>query len=628
MKAFPYRQLLLFSFFIFTGCHPSTLKNQQPNTKPDERITLDSLKRLDSLVTVYKESDLVASIHLARHALALASVKRFPAAVVKAYSILGSVYFNKKMDSSFFFFSEALKLADKYNIILQKPSLYCNLSKIYTSASDFKTSLVLLDSAKRFAILNQNFAVLSDVYNELGNIKLDVSDSSDAAGMFDSAYSVARNHSLYFQMGVALGSLSGFEKNIRKSINIDRQALVYLNKYTGTGKPKALILINIGFKQQNQDSAISYYIQALQALGNGNSDEVAIAALNNLACSYIDKKEYDNAEHCLRYKAIPIAEKDNNYDWLSTLYDTYTSLWMAGGKFRNAALSGMKALDFMSRAYNKRAADQVRLLAAVMNVKDKEIRLRNNDVEIQIQQNKIQKMNLFIVILLLMFGFLIFITLWIVQRVKLKTQKQAVASAKRIIDIEENLKNRLSMELHDMTSPIYTNLLLQIETTDIPDSKIKNEISAKLSELAEKIRQISHKMNKVFIGQLTFREQVVGICEDMQYMTEAKISLDIFETEVSLSSEKATHIIRIIQELLSNAVKYVKGGEIDLNVYLERKNINIIYRDNGPGFEPGNTNLSGLGLINISERAKLMGGKAVLDSAPSKGTHWFIYIPV
>jgi signal transduction histidine kinase len=185
----------------------------------------------------------------------------------------------------------------------------------------------------------------------------------------------------------------------------------------------------------------------------------------------------------------------------------------------------------------------------------------------------------------------------------------------------------MAMELHDMTSPIYTSLLRQIEDVEIPDSGIKDELLQSLTMLADRIRKISHKMGGVHVNQLTFNEIVEGFCEEMQYRTDAQIKLYLPRQEIVLSVEKATNIIRIIQELVTNGVKYVKTGEISLSISVELENIHLIYHDTGPGFEMEATNATGLGLANIFERAKLLGGKAFLESAPLKGTHWTIRVP-
>ena len=328
-----------------------------------------------------------------------------------------------------------------------------------------------------------------------------------------------------------------------------------------------------------------------------------------------------------RSKAILLAEKDQNYEWLSALYDTYSDVLLAQGKGTEAAIKEKQAYQNREKAYDKQATGQVRLLAALLGVKNKELRIQENEREILKKETRIQQLTYLFVISFLLTGFVVFIVLWIAQRHKLRFQKQLVSSARRVIDLEENMKGRLSMELHDMTSPLYNTLLRQIETAEIPDSVIKHEIQVKLTQLADSIRQISHKISKVYIEHLSFDELARGLCVDMQELTEARINLDMELSGIPLSSEKATHMIRIIQELLTNAVKYVKTGEINLSISVEFKNINIIYHDNGPGFDQQIMNLNGIGLMNIQERTKLLGGKATLKSWPQKGTHWIICIP-
>ena len=237
-------------------------------------------------------------------------------------------------------------------------------------------------------------------------------------------------------------------------------------------------------------------------------------------------------------------------------------------------------------------------------------------------------MNLLVTILILLMGTILFTALFIIQRTKLSTQRQLVESAKKIISVEEGLAERLSMELHDLTGPLYSSLLYEVEAVDIPDSTVKAEIQSKLKLLAEAIRKISHRMSSAFSEQLSFEEQVVGLCNDMQKLTRVEINLEIGDFNNQPSPETSNHIIRIIQELLSNAVKYVKEGEINLKIFTDKKLLKILYNDNGQGFEMNSSENKGLGLTSILERTKLMGGKANLISQLSSGTHWFITIPI
>jgi signal transduction histidine kinase len=97
--------------------------------------------------------------------------------------------------------------------------------------------------------------------------------------------------------------------------------------------------------------------------------------------------------------------------------------------------------------------------------------------------------------------------------------------------------------------------------------------------------------------------------------------------EFNLSKEETIHIYRIIQELLTNAIKYVSSGEINLSLTMEEGMLFILYQDSGPGFNMQAPGTKGLGILNIFERAKIIHGKAVLNSARGTGTKWNITIP-
>jgi signal transduction histidine kinase len=547
--------------------------------------------------------------------------------MAKVLILMGIVYTNVRNDSSYFYYSEATKIVEMRNLSSLKPYLFFNFSTLYNGSHDYKMTTVLLDSAIRLAYKEKDFDILSTAYNSLGGLKFDLHDSAGAEMMFDSSFKIAEKYQLFKQMGVSLGNLGLFEPNDLKSIQIQRQAIALLDKAPRTEKSKAGIFINIGSRFKNPDSSIYYYLSAIQCGDSIGSNEIKIAALNNLAYSYLDKKDFHQAELCLIGQAIPIAESEHNFDWMSTLYDSYADVLKSEGRVNEALKFEKMAFDFREKADIKQASDQIRLLTVLLDVKNKEIKIETYGKELRNKETRIQKMKLLFISFLLLAGVVVFILFWIVQRKKLNLQKQLVVSARRIINAEENLKGRLAMELHDLISPLYTQIVKQIDLTTFKDATIKAELRTNLVQLTEKIRQISHKMNKVYIEQLTFVELVKGICEDMQYLTDIPIKLEISKEPIVLTHETATHLFRIIQELLANAVKYVKIGVINLSVTIEFQNLYIFYKDDGPGFDPKSTTLEGIGLLNIVERARLIGGDAVLESAPGEGTHWTICIP-
>jgi signal transduction histidine kinase len=614
-------------FAILLACSGKQTGSNVADTK-QEKPVMDSIAVLEKLVTSNKATDNFRSRLYAQQAYSFALHTKSQEALVKSLVLLGISNTNFNNDSSFRFYSMALRLAHKHRIEWMKPSIYYNLASISLSVMDSRMYLIYLDSTLNVATRIGNQLWRSNAYNALGNARLDILDSINARIFLDSAFRIAKRNALPLQMGIALGGLAKFETTPAATVKKLHDAIRMMHQQQGTEEEIALTLINIGTFCVNPDSAIRYFQEAINIGRACNSPEVIIAAYNNLAYSYIDKHDVDGAEECLTKYAIPVATKTENLSWLSTLYDTYTDVLLAANKHAQAVSRERTALKMRLKADQKQANEQVRLLSSMLDLKNKELMIRAKEKEVDEQASRIQVMSIGFSISLLVFILALLFVGWILQRNKIRYQKEMLSSAKRLLEMEENMKGRISMELHDLTTPFYTNMLHQIEKAQIKDSSIVEELKNKVTAMAENIRQISHRMNSNFIEQLTLGEMVRGLCLDLKEISNVTIHCEIEKDRFRLSHEENLHVYRIIQELLTNGIKYVKFGELNISLTEEAGMLFILYQDNGIGFDPDALKSQGLGINNIHERAKIINGRAVLNTFPGKGTKWNICVPL
>jgi signal transduction histidine kinase len=134
-------------------------------------------------------------------------------------------------------------------------------------------------------------------------------------------------------------------------------------------------------------------------------------------------------------------------------------------------------------------------------------------------------------------------------------------------------------------------------------------------------------MNNKFLQQLTITELIEGLCKDLQASSSLSIRCVIGEGNYNLTNEETIHLYRIVQELLTNGLKYVPSGEIKITLSDEAGKVFIFYEDKGPGFDAAIERKKGLGISNIEQRAKIIKGKAVLTTSVNKGTKWEINVP-
>jgi signal transduction histidine kinase len=99
-----------------------------------------------------------------------------------------------------------------------------------------------------------------------------------------------------------------------------------------------------------------------------------------------------------------------------------------------------------------------------------------------------------------------------------------------------------------------------------------------------------------------------------------------------LPPEMETALFRICQEAMSNVARHAQASAALVQVGLEWGQVVIEIEDDGKGFDPDSVarreGRRSWGLMGIRERAEILGGTATIESAPGKGTHVEVRIPV
>ncbi len=84
-------------------------------------------------------------------------------------------------------------------------------------------------------------------------------------------------------------------------------------------------------------------------------------------------------------------------------------------------------------------------------------------------------------------------------------------------------------------------------------------------------------------------------------------------------------LLRICQESLANVLKHANATQVTVTLAFDDSQIRLAIRDNGVGFDPATPRTrdresGGFGLINMRERARLLGGELAAQSEPGQGT--------
>jgi hypothetical protein len=105
--------------------------------------------------------------------------------------------------------------------------------------------------------------------------------------------------------------------------------------------------------------------------------------------------------------------------------------------------------------------------------------------------------------------------------------------------------------------------------------------------------------------------------------------------DIGLSKKQEIAIYRILQEALNNTLKYAEATLVNIGIKFQNVDyLAVNYHDNGKGFYIDN-NLAnfgmqtlGNGLLNMRERAEMIGASFSLSSKPDEGMTINVLIPI
>ena len=219
---------------------------------------------------------------------------------------------------------------------------------------------------------------------------------------------------------------------------------------------------------------------------------------------------------------------------------------------------------------------------------------------------------------------------------RIRSEGLRVELNRRLVRAQEDERQRIARDLHDQMGQQLTALRLKLETlknnftfennaaTQVEECQnIALQIEAEVDFLAWELRPAALDdlgLKETLAAYVTTWSDHYGIAAEFHS------SLD----HERLASEVETNLYRIAQEALNNICKHAQAKRVD--VILERRDneVVLIIEDDGVGFDAKADPAGGsrLGLVGMSERTLLMGGKLDIESVPKQGTTLFARVPI
>ncbi len=213
-----------------------------------------------------------------------------------------------------------------------------------------------------------------------------------------------------------------------------------------------------------------------------------------------------------------------------------------------------------------------------------------------------------------------------------KVLEQKIMEA--IIQTQEEDQSRYARELHDGLGPILSTLKMYIEwmvneQNTINREKIMQQSIYNIDEAISRLKEIANNLSPHVL-------QRFGLINALQTYTDqvkSAINIDIVISSNILERLPVNieiTLYRIMLECINNSLKHAQAKKILIKFRINENILAINYSDNGKGFNVEKTMKEGkgMGLYNIENRVKLIGGELRLKSNINIGTDIEIIIKI
>jgi signal transduction histidine kinase/ligand-binding sensor domain-containing protein len=216
-----------------------------------------------------------------------------------------------------------------------------------------------------------------------------------------------------------------------------------------------------------------------------------------------------------------------------------------------------------------------------------------------------------------------------VNQLEKERQAQEVFS-QQLINSQESERKRIAAELHDGLGQhlliIKNSALLGLIGLDQQDrgKDQLDDISITASRAIDEVREIAYNLRPYQLDDLGLTKALEAIISKAAASSTIEFSWDIDGIDRLFTPQAEINIYRILQESLNNILKHSEATRVRIVVRRAPGNVDIAIHDNGRGFDLGKsiarTQASGFGLKGLSERARMLGARYNIQSAPGHGT--------
>jgi two-component system CheB/CheR fusion protein len=198
---------------------------------------------------------------------------------------------------------------------------------------------------------------------------------------------------------------------------------------------------------------------------------------------------------------------------------------------------------------------------------------------------------------------------------------------KELLEISEREQRRIGQDLHDGLCQhlagieMLSQVLAQKLAPKSKDASTRaTDIARAVRDAISQTRQLARGLSPVTIESEGLMSALTGLALNTENFFRVCCVFDCPEPVKFDDHAAATHLFRIAQEAVSNAIKHGKAKNIGIRLRDEGTRLSLQVSDDGTGFPDNFTASTGMGLRIMQSRISMVGGSLTIERRPAGGT--------
>lgn len=212
----------------------------------------------------------------------------------------------------------------------------------------------------------------------------------------------------------------------------------------------------------------------------------------------------------------------------------------------------------------------------------------------------------------------------------------------RILALEEEVRHRLARDLHDGPAQMLAAVIMSanfIETAmkhGATDQALKelSEMVPVAEKALHQVRTLLFDLRPVILETQGLIPALESYASRLREHEKLNVALTVHGEFGRLSHKAELAVFSVVQEAITNARKHAQASRIDIEVTPgDDDQLMVVVRDDGVGFDVSKVmaryeERGSLGMLNMKERADIVGGEFSISSQPGRGTTVSLRLPL